>query len=402
MTFAGAALPLSREGLTVAATHAGVDPAVLWSVVVVETSGCGFLPDRRPFILFERHIFSRRTGRRFDASNPEISGPAGGYGRAGAYQYERLEKAIACDRRAALESASWGLGQVMGFNAELAGFRDAEDMVAQMLRGENEQILGMVRFMRANGLHTALQRRDWTAFAHGYNGPGYANNRYHEKLAATHTSLSSNGLPDLEMRAVQLLLTYHGFNPGKVDGVLGSRTRAAITAFTTKQSLPATGDHKDLQAALLEMLPSVEDDRGAPASTAPATPRAAPDLRVVQSLLEYLGWSPGPVDGKSGPRTRNAIAGFQRSQGAVLTGEADAGLLAALEADTRRGFGRNRVADIRLVQQLLAIRGFDTGGIDGLVGPRTRAAIAALTRADRGSAPDATDARVLDALLVRD
>ena len=101
MTFAGAALPLSREGLTVAATHAGVDPAVLWSVVVVETSGCGFLPDRRPFILFERHIFSRRTGRRFDASNPEISGPAGGYGRAGAYQssgWRRQSPAIGARR----------------------------------------------------------------------------------------------------------------------------------------------------------------------------------------------------------------------------------------------------------------------------------------------------------------
>jgi hypothetical protein len=32
---------------------------VLWSVVVVETSGCGFLPDRRPRILFERRILVR-------------------------------------------------------------------------------------------------------------------------------------------------------------------------------------------------------------------------------------------------------------------------------------------------------------------------------------------------------
>ena len=48
MAFVGAALPLNREGLTVAAAHVEVDPAALWSVVVVETSGCGFLPDRRP------------------------------------------------------------------------------------------------------------------------------------------------------------------------------------------------------------------------------------------------------------------------------------------------------------------------------------------------------------------
>jgi len=111
-TFVGAARPLNSCGLTAAATHIGVDPAVLWSVVLVETAGCGFLPDRRPDILFERH--SSRTGRRFDAAHPGISGSPGGYGQAGAQQYERLEEAIVCDRRAALESASWGLGQVLG------------------------------------------------------------------------------------------------------------------------------------------------------------------------------------------------------------------------------------------------------------------------------------------------
>jgi len=279
MAFVGAALPLNRDGLTVAASHVDVDPVALWSVVVVETSGCGFLPDRRPDILFERHIFSRQTGRRFDASHPEISGPAGGYGRPGAHQYKRLAEAIACDRRAALESASWGLGQVMGFNATSAGFRDAEHMVAQMMHSENEQILGMVRFMRTTGMHAALQRRDWTAFARRYNGPDFAQNRYDEKLAATHSSLSSGGLPDLDVRAVQLLLTYHGFNPGKVDGVAGARTRAAIAASATKHHLPATPEnYPDLHAALRDRLPPVPDDRDAVSSSAPASFASAPDL----------------------------------------------------------------------------------------------------------------------------
>jgi hypothetical protein len=35
--------------------------------------------------------------------------------------YPRLAQAIAIDRPAALRSASWGLGQIMGFNHELAG-----------------------------------------------------------------------------------------------------------------------------------------------------------------------------------------------------------------------------------------------------------------------------------------
>src|SRR6516225_753527 len=231
MAFVGAALPLNRDGLTVAASHVDVDPVALWSVVVVETSGCGFLPDRRPDILFERHIFSRQTGRRFDASHPEISGPAGGYGRPGAHQYKRLAEAIACDRRAALESASWGLGQVMGFNASSAGFRDAEHMVAQMMHSENEQILGMVRFMRTTGMHAALQRRDWTAFARRYNGPDFAQNRYDEKIAA----------------------------------------------IAAKHQLPATPEnYPDLHAALRDRLPPVPDDRDAVSSSAPASSASAP------------------------------------------------------------------------------------------------------------------------------
>jgi peptidoglycan hydrolase-like protein with peptidoglycan-binding domain len=36
---------------------------------------------------------------------------------------------------------------------------------------------------------------------------------------------------------------YHGFDPGKIDGIVGERTRAAIAAVATKHRLPATRDH---------------------------------------------------------------------------------------------------------------------------------------------------------------
>jgi peptidoglycan hydrolase-like protein with peptidoglycan-binding domain len=291
----------------------------------------------------------------------------------------------------------------MGFNATLAGFRDAEDMVAQMMRSENEQILGMVRFMRASGMHTALQRRNWAEFARRYNGEGYRTNRYDNKLATAHDSLSTRGLPDLQVRAVQLLLTYHGFNPGKIDGVVGERTRAAIIAFATKHNLPAmSANHPDLHAALRDKLPPVPDDGVTHSSPAPATPPTAPDLRLVQSLLAFLGHSPGLVDGRQGPRTRSAIRDFQGSRGAVPTGEVDAGLLAALEAETKRTFGHNQIADARLVQQTLGIRGFDVSGVDGLVGPRTKAAIMAFVEAQGSSPTDIVDATLLDALLTGD
>jgi len=106
MAFVGLATPLSKDGFAAAASEVNADPIALWAVVTVETSGKGLLPDRRPQILFERHIFSKRTGGRFDASHPEISAPTpGGYGRQGSHQHTRLAQAIGAHRQAALESA---------------------------------------------------------------------------------------------------------------------------------------------------------------------------------------------------------------------------------------------------------------------------------------------------------
>src|SRR5262245_60865637 len=93
--FSGKALALTSGGLDEASHTAGVGLPELWAVMSVETSGCGFLPDRRPKLLFERHIFHRLTGGQFDAEDPDVSQPSpGGYGPSGANQYERLAAAI--------------------------------------------------------------------------------------------------------------------------------------------------------------------------------------------------------------------------------------------------------------------------------------------------------------------
>lgn len=114
-------------------------------------------------------------------------------------------------------------------------------------------------------------------------------------------------------------------------------------------------------------------------------------------MLAFLGYDPGQVDGKP-DRARGPPS--WRSRGAEPTGEADAGLLAALNADAMRAFGHNRIADVRVGQRILGVRGFDTGGVDGLVGPRTKAAIMALQRTQQGApSADATDATLLGALL---
>jgi peptidoglycan hydrolase-like protein with peptidoglycan-binding domain len=106
-------------------------------------------------------------------------------------------------------------------------------------------------------MHVALERRDWTAFARAYNGPTFAKNRYDEKLADAHSRFSASGLPDLDSRAVQLLLLYHGFDPGPIDGIAGAKTKSAIAAFCAKlgrKVVPAADP--ELRQMLAENLPA--------------------------------------------------------------------------------------------------------------------------------------------------
>ena len=132
MKFDGQGQPITRAGLSQALVLLGLDPndaAYIWTVVEVETAGVtqgfGFRVDRRPQILFERHIFRKYTDGRFDSEAPDISGPAGAYGLL-SEQYSKLEKALSLCAKAklvpepALKSASWGMGQVMGLTAALA------------------------------------------------------------------------------------------------------------------------------------------------------------------------------------------------------------------------------------------------------------------------------------------
>ncbi|HEX8823741.1 MAG TPA: N-acetylmuramidase family protein, partial [Archangium sp.] len=167
--FIGAAAPLTAQGIEACADTLSVRPAEIWAVLKVETRGCGYFADRRPVILFERHIFSRRTEGRFDKQAPDISNPkAGGYA-GGVAEYERLERALALDEQAALTSASWGLGQVMGFHASDLGYGSVEQFVTRMMVSEDEQLAALTAFIQKNGLAEPLRHHDWAAFARGYN-----------------------------------------------------------------------------------------------------------------------------------------------------------------------------------------------------------------------------------------
>ena len=93
-------------------------------------------------ILFEAHVFSRLTRHRYDASHPSISSMKWNRAlyRGDEAEYPRLELALQLDPDAALQATSWGVFQVMGFNAVKAGFANAHHMAFAMQEKEQRHL----------------------------------------------------------------------------------------------------------------------------------------------------------------------------------------------------------------------------------------------------------------------
>jgi hypothetical protein len=230
--FEGTGQPLDKTGFDAALNHVGGDAEALWSILRVETKGFGFFADRRPKILFERHIFRGRTGGRFDAQAPDLSNRTPGGYSSGTAEYTRLKRAMLLDRDAALASVSWGLGQVMGFNAVKIGYASADAMISAFAGDEAAQILGCARFITATpALRDAYLAHRWDKVAFFYNGSHYAINAYDTKLAAAHQEFQAKGCPSIALRATQAYLAYLGFDPRGIDGLPGTGTANALSAF---------------------------------------------------------------------------------------------------------------------------------------------------------------------------
>ena len=188
MNFKGKAKRLDDIDLPLIGKEIGVGEDEIHAVLDVETAGGGFDNQHRPKMLFEPHIFWRELGpgtKRDQAAAQSLAYPEWkrDYPKD---SYPRLEKAMKIDENAAMRSASWGLGQIMGFNASLSGYGSAKEMVMSFLDDEETHLRAMVKFIISAGLDDELRRHDWAGFARGYNGSQYAKNGYDKKLATAY------------------------------------------------------------------------------------------------------------------------------------------------------------------------------------------------------------------------
>lgn len=254
--FKGSAVALSSLDVATVGRRIGVGEDEIRAVIEVETAGGGFDRQGRPKMLFEPHIFWRELGpgpKRTAAEGQGLAYPRWGTKPYPADSYDRLARAMKIDPQAALRSCSWGLGQIMGFNHWAAGYASAGDMVAAFCEREAAHLAAMLSFIQSEGLDDDLRRHDWSGFARGYNGAGYAQHGYHTRLAAAFAKWQAipDALPSYQniglgargsiVKEAQRRLKAAGFNPNGIDGWFGAGTEAATVAFQSARGLAADG-----------------------------------------------------------------------------------------------------------------------------------------------------------------
>ncbi|MBI2228982.1 MAG: peptidoglycan-binding protein, partial [Deltaproteobacteria bacterium] len=126
---------------------------------------------------------------------------------------------------------------------------------------------------------------------------------------------SSDTLSADEVRQVQTLLKTVGFDPGRIDGAFGPKTKMALLGLRSSCS----GLNDLLQGVDLEKIAPAIESSGVNRNNAARTMLRKEEIRVIQVRLKDAGFDPGTVDGISGPNTRAAVARFRAGCGAVKT-----------------------------------------------------------------------------------
>jgi len=111
-----------------------VAPEMIAAIMAVETGGV-------PAFRFESHVYQRMGGE---------------------------------PRERRIKSTSWGLFQVMGFNIQDSEIRPFDTIFS---------FIYFTDFLKKSPrILDAMRRNDWAGIAKGYNGAGFRQNRYDEKL----------------------------------------------------------------------------------------------------------------------------------------------------------------------------------------------------------------------------
>ncbi len=136
------------------------------------------------------------------------------------------------------------------------------------------------------------------------------------------------------VQVVQQALQGQGAYTGRVDGVWGPDSEAALQRFQQAHGLQVTGQLNEATIATLSIAP---DQILASPAAPPATAAAIPGARLshlsvatVQSRLRDLNFYSGAIDGVWGGATQQAIEQFQQGRGLQVNGQLNPATITAL------------------------------------------------------------------------
>ena len=127
------------------------------------------------------------------------------------------------------------------------------------------------------------------------------------------------------VRLLQRRLVAVGDPPGPIDGLYGPLTESAVAQFQAAHGLVVDGIAGPATlAALAVPVPVLYPGAGY------LQARGSVSVRGLQRRLAGLGFAPGPIDGRYGPRTEQAVSRFQAARGLEVDGIAGPQTLAHL------------------------------------------------------------------------
>jgi peptidoglycan hydrolase-like protein with peptidoglycan-binding domain len=138
------------------------------------------------------------------------------------------------------------------------------------------------------------------------------------------------GTQGSQVTGLQQRLQLHGFDPGRIDSVFGSRTEQAVRAFQQARGLEVNGIVDRGTWQLLEADPQ-------PVAVAEVLTKGTKGSKVLtlQTRLQVKGYDPGPVDGVFGSRTQAAVIAYQQAKGLEKSGVVDQETWTALSQEWR-------------------------------------------------------------------
>jgi peptidoglycan hydrolase-like protein with peptidoglycan-binding domain len=137
-------------------------------------------------------------------------------------------------------------------------------------------------------------------------------------------------LPQQSVQAVQDRLRQAGTYAGRVDGIWGPDSQAALERYQQAHQLQVTGQFNQATAATLGLDPGALLAVPATVPTPPADQLRPTSVRAIQARLRSLGFYSGAVDGIWGAGTQAAIERFQQGRGLQPNGQLNPATIAAM------------------------------------------------------------------------